>query len=45
MFVTDNLYYSHALGDESIFTTMPTLSLNNKTIAWISNSSCIRIKG
>lgn len=44
MFVTDNLYYSHAL-DESIFITMPTLSLNNKTIAWISNSSCIRIKG
>lgn len=45
MFVTDNLYYSHALGDEGIFVTMPTLSLNNKTIAWISNSSCIRIKG
>lgn len=48
LFVTDNLYYSHyghALYDESIFITMPTLSLNNKTIAWISNSSCIRIKG
>lgn len=44
MFVADNLYYSHAL-DESIFITMPTLSLNNKTVAWISNSSCIRIKG
>lgn len=44
VFVTDNLYYSHAL-DESIYITMPTLSLNNKTIAWISNSSCIRIKG
>ena len=44
MFVTDNLYYSHAL-DESIYITMPTLSLNNKTVAWISNSSCIRIKG
>ena len=44
MFVTDNLYYSHAL-DKSIFITMPTLSLNNKTVAWISNSSCIRIKG
>lgn len=45
MFVTDNLYYSHALGDEEFYITMPTLSLNNKTIAWISNSSCIRIKG
>lgn len=44
VFVTDNLYYSHTL-DESIYITMPTLSLNNKTIAWISNSSCIRIKG
>ena len=44
MFVTDNLYYSHVLGDE-IYITMPTLSLNNKTIALISNSSCIRIKG
>jgi hypothetical protein len=44
MFVADNLYYSHAL-DESIFITMPTLSLNNGTVAWISNSSCIRIKG
>ena len=45
MFVTDNLYYSHALDGEGIFITMPTLSLNNKTIALISNSSCIRIKG
>lgn len=45
MFVTDNLYYSHTLEDESVFITMPTLSLNNKTIAQISNSSCIRIKG
>lgn len=44
MFVTDNLYYRHTL-DESIFITMPTLSLNNKTVAWISNSSCIHIKG
>lgn len=44
MFVADNLYYSHAL-DESIFITMPTLSLNNETVAWISNSSCIHIKG
>lgn len=44
VFVTDNLYYSHTL-DEGIYITMPTLSLNNKTIAWISNSSCIRIKG
>lgn len=44
LFVTDNLYYNHAL-DESIYITMPTLSLNNKTVAWISNSSCIRIKG
>lgn len=45
MFVTDNLYYSHTLDGEAIFITMPTLSLNNKTIAWISNSSCIRIEG
>lgn len=45
MFVTDNLYYSHTLDGEAIYFTMPTLSLNNKTIAWISNSSCIRIKG
>lgn len=45
MFVTDNLYYSHTLYDETIFITMPTISLNNKTVAWISNSSCIRIKG
>lgn len=45
VFVTDNLYYSHAVGDEGIYITMPTLSLNNKTIAQISNSSCIRIKG
>lgn len=45
MFVTDNLYYSHTLDGEAIFITMPTLSLNNKTVAWISNSSCIRIKG
>lgn len=44
MFVTDNLYYSHTL-DEGILFTMPTLSLNNKTVAWISNSSCICIKG
>lgn len=44
MFVADNLYYSHALGEE-LFITMPTLYLNNKTIAQISNSSCIRIKG
>lgn len=44
MFVADNLYYSHALNEE-IYITMPTLSFNNKTIAWISNSSCIRIKG
>ena len=44
MFVTDNLYYSHSF-DEGIYITMPTLSLNNKTVAWISNSSCIRIKG
>lgn len=44
MFVADNLYYSHAL-DESIFITMPTLSLNNGTVAQISNSSCIHIKG
>lgn len=44
MFVTDNLYYSHVLNEE-FYITMPTLSLNNKTIAWISNSSCIRIKG
>lgn len=44
MFVTDNLYYSHVLNEE-IWITMPTLSLNNKTVAWISNSSCIRIKG
>lgn len=44
MFVTDNIYYSHAL-NEGIFITMPMLSLNNKTVAWISNSSCIRIKG
>lgn len=45
MFVTDNLYYSHTLDGESVFITMPTLSLNNKTVAQISNSSCIRIKG
>lgn len=45
MFVTDNLYYSHTLEGESVFITMPTLSLNNKTIAQISNSSCIHIKG
>ena len=45
MFVADNLYYSHTLEGESVFVTMPTLSLNNKTIAQISNSSCIRIKG
>lgn len=44
IFVTDNLYYSHVLNEE-IYITMPTLSLNNKTIAWISNSSCIRIEG
>lgn len=44
MFVADNLYYSHVLNEE-IWITMPMLSLNNKTIAWISNSSCIRIKG
>lgn len=44
MFVADNLYYSHALNEE-FYITMPTLSLINKTIAWISNSSCIRIKG
>ena len=44
MFAADNLYYSHALNEE-IYITMPTLSLNNKTVAWISNSSCIRIKG
>lgn len=45
MFVADNLYYSHVLDGEEFYITMPTLSLNNKTIAWISNSSCIRIKG
>ncbi len=44
MFVADNIYYSHVLSDE-IYITMPTLSPNNKTIALISNSSCIRIKG
>lgn len=45
MFVADNLYYSHTLNGEEIFITMPTLSLNNETIAQISNSSCIHIKG
>lgn len=44
MFVTDNLYYSHALNKE-IQVTIPTLSLNDKTVAWISNSYCIRIEG
>lgn len=44
MFVADNLYYSHAF-NEGVFLTIPTLSLNNETLALISNSSFIRIKG